>query len=519
MNLISFFCLFFFVSLLFASESSCAELQKQKHIFFASPPAYSHVSLLRELAIGLTERFPGKYRITFGTSGRFLKAAADVGLATFNLARDVPECQEMPSDVSVIRLDEDPFARISRAAALFASIYDCQFDATEALFRADPPDLVILDFFQQSTVDLCARYAVDWLPLASMGMAGFEDHLWLPDGFVGSPLASMHSFSARFWKIAALAKALPALSALAEEINRPRVARGFPPGRGIADLWQRRLVLVPEPWAFHPARPTAPSTQLLGFLATPADSPRAASLTDPQQDALLFSWLDGLPSGADVALVAFGSHAIPPAHTVATLVEGLLAAGPQVTVLLAAREAVDVAVDAQRVRREAWVPQRRLLAHPKVKLFVSHGGLSSVSEAVDATMPLLLVPLMADQPRNAFFLQDQGAGVVVRPQGMTREDVRDAAKKILADHAGFQRASAKIRAVSAHMGGRLRGAEVIDFHMQYGSEHLLSVAEQFSLVERYDLDILAVVLCVLLAVLYLLKRLLCWLLCRKTKID
>lgn len=41
-----------------------------------------------------------------------------------------------------------------------------------------------------------------------------------------------------------------------------------------------------------------------------------------------------------------------------------------------------------------------VLEHPKVKLFISHGGVSGLYEAVDGRVPVLGFPLFADQHRN-----------------------------------------------------------------------------------------------------------------------
>lgn len=38
--------------------------------------------------------------------------------------------------------------------------------------------------------------------------------------------------------------------------------------------------------------------------------------------------------------------------------------------------------------------------HPNVKLFISHGGISGVYEALDAGVPILGFPFYNDQPRN-----------------------------------------------------------------------------------------------------------------------
>lgn len=44
--------------------------------------------------------------------------------------------------------------------------------------------------------------------------------------------------------------------------------------------------------------------------------------------------------------------------------------------------------------------------HPNVKLFISHGGISGVYEAVDASVPVLGFPLFFDQIRNVEHLVD-----------------------------------------------------------------------------------------------------------------
>ncbi|VVC43589.1 UDP-glucuronosyl/UDP-glucosyltransferase [Cinara cedri] len=47
-----------------------------------------------------------------------------------------------------------------------------------------------------------------------------------------------------------------------------------------------------------------------------------------------------------------------------------------------------------------WFPQRDILLHPKIKLFISHGGISGMHEAADAGVPVLGFPLFYDQHRN-----------------------------------------------------------------------------------------------------------------------
>ncbi|VVC25562.1 Hypothetical protein CINCED_3A018273 [Cinara cedri] len=58
-----------------------------------------------------------------------------------------------------------------------------------------------------------------------------------------------------------------------------------------------------------------------------------------------------------------------------------------------------------------WLPQRDILVHPKVKLFVSHGGIAGMYEAVDAGVPVLGFPVFTDQFRNIDNLVEAGMAI------------------------------------------------------------------------------------------------------------
>lgn len=49
--------------------------------------------------------------------------------------------------------------------------------------------------------------------------------------------------------------------------------------------------------------------------------------------------------------------------------------------------------------------------HPKVKLFISHVGMSGLYEAVDAGVPILGFPLFNDQHRNIANLVEAGLAI------------------------------------------------------------------------------------------------------------
>jgi UDP:flavonoid glycosyltransferase YjiC (YdhE family) len=103
------------------------------------------------------------------------------------------------------------------------------------------------------------------------------------------------------------------------------------------------------------------------------------------------------------------------------------------------------------VHVEAWVPQSDVLAHAAV--VVCHGGSGTTFGTLAAGVPLVVVPLFADQPGNARCVAAAGAGVVVEPApGAAATDrigrehapqIRAAVQAVLADPS-YSRAAQRV---------------------------------------------------------------------------
>ncbi|MBQ0890192.1 oleandomycin glycosyltransferase [Streptomyces sp. RM72] len=109
------------------------------------------------------------------------------------------------------------------------------------------------------------------------------------------------------------------------------------------------------------------------------------------------------------------------------------------------------------------VPQPHLLS--RTALFVTHGGMNSVNEALYAGVPMLVVPQGADQPLVARRVAELGAGLAVRTEDATVERVRGLARRVLEDP-GFRTAAEGLRDAQRAAGGFARAADELEHHLR-----------------------------------------------------
>ena len=93
------------------------------------------------------------------------------------------------------------------------------------------------------------------------------------------------------------------------------------------------------------------------------------------------------------------------------------------------------------VHVERFVPQDDVLPHARA--VVCHGGSGTVLGALAAGVPLVVVPMFADQPYNAERVAAVGAGLAIAQPGARPEDVRQALVRVLAEES-FRASAQKI---------------------------------------------------------------------------
>ncbi|CAH1389494.1 unnamed protein product [Nezara viridula] len=86
------------------------------------------------------------------------------------------------------------------------------------------------------------------------------------------------------------------------------------------------------------------------------------------------------------------------------------------------------------VKVSKWFPQQDILAHKKCVLFITHGGLLSLSEAIYYGVPLIGIPIIADQGKNMAMMESKGIGRMLNLNNITRDTASWAIREVLSNN-------------------------------------------------------------------------------------
>ncbi|MEV4410787.1 macrolide family glycosyltransferase [Catellatospora sp. NPDC049609] len=108
------------------------------------------------------------------------------------------------------------------------------------------------------------------------------------------------------------------------------------------------------------------------------------------------------------------------------------------------------------------VPQLEVLS--RAALFVTHGGVNSVNEALHAGVPMLVVPQGADQALVARRLAELDAGVSLRTEDVDERAVRVLAQRVLGEPR-FRTAVRTLQAAQRQASGYARAADELERYL------------------------------------------------------
>ncbi|XP_046752127.1 UDP-glycosyltransferase UGT5-like [Diprion similis] len=162
-----------------------------------------------------------------------------------------------------------------------------------------------------------------------------------------------------------------------------------------------------------------------------------------------------------------------------------------------------------------WAPQQSILAHPNIKAFIYQGGLQSTEEAISHVVPVIGLPVFADQDTQVNKMVSLGVGKKLEIVNINRMDLVDAIDSVVRDDSYKQRMLKLRDLMRDKPHDSLENAVWWTEHVirHKGAPHLHSSIADDPWYQRQDMDLIFIIsiaiwtaLIITLVVLYKLLR-------------
>ena len=118
------------------------------------------------------------------------------------------------------------------------------------------------------------------------------------------------------------------------------------------------------------------------------------------------------------------------------------------------------------VKVVSFAPQVKLLDSVSVKIFVSHGGYSSVLESVDSGVPLILHPVFADQPYNSNVMEEIGCGIVIK----YLDELHSKILSVMENYVSYESCMSNAKERMSEAGGAPQVVSILERMSEHGYE-------------------------------------------------
>ena len=393
------------------------------------------IATYRELAPHLETEWPEVPLVDLGALGP--------------LRERLRECEEAAS------ADPDYTRGALKMMPALIDVWPSMFDAIAAEVARNRPDLMVVDVF--SSAGFCAATDAN-IPFVINNpalLSAVPLQLMPPAPHVPFVTTGRSIHQMRWWHrtseplLRHLTQVLVAAT-LGRRVNRFRTERRLPRFDPVT-LLRDRLILVNGAFGLEYERPLPANVRMVGPMLdddVPAESPETEA------------WLS---DGAPVVYANLGTVSRAPAALLEKMAEAFDGDGLRVlwVVRAAIRDRLPAALPAG-VRVVNWVVSpRAVLAHPNVRVFISHCGINSVYESMVAGTPVVGIPMLSDQRDMAVRVSDAGVGLWMDKTRFTASQLRTAIGRVRTAPA-FRTRIVPIKQACAAAGGVRRAADLIE---------------------------------------------------------
>ncbi|KAI5615696.1 UDP glucuronosyltransferase 2 family, polypeptide A3 precursor [Silurus asotus] len=168
---------------------------------------------------------------------------------------------------------------------------------------------------------------------------------------------------------------------------------------------------------------------------------------------------------------------------------------------------------APNTRLYDWIPQNDLLGHPKTKAFITHGGTNGIYEAIYHGVPMVGIPLFADQPDNLNHMKTRGAAVMLDLNKMESKDLKQALDDII-NNPSYKENIMRLSRI--HHDQPIKPLDQAVFWIEFvmrnkGAKHLRVAAHDLTWYQYHCLDVIAFLLSVIALVVFIFVKTCKWL--------
>ncbi|KAG8454043.1 hypothetical protein GDO86_000614 [Hymenochirus boettgeri] len=244
-------------------------------------------------------------------------------------------------------------------------------------------------------------------------------------------------------------------------------------------------------------RPTLPNVVYVGGILTKPVSPL------PQE---LQTWVDSVDENGFV-LVSFGAGVKYLSEDIAHKLAAALAKLPQQVIWrFSGSKPRNLGNNTKLVE---WLPQNDLLGHPKIKTFLSHGGLNGIFEAMYHGVPVVGIPLFGDHYDTMTRVQAKGMGILLEWKKMTEDNLFTSLMEVIHNES-YRLQAVKMSKIHKDQPGHpvSRAVYWINYILRHnGAEHLRAAAYNIYFYQYFLLDIVLLALIVVSLASYLFTML------------
>ncbi|XP_066242485.1 UDP-glucuronosyltransferase 2B31-like isoform X1 [Saccopteryx leptura] len=268
---------------------------------------------------------------------------------------------------------------------------------------------------------------------------------------------------------------------------------------GKAEMW-----LIRTYWDFEFPRPFLPHFEFVGGLHCKPAKPLPKEMEEFAQ------------SSGEHGIVVFtlGSMVTNMTEGRANMIASALAQIPQKVIWRYEGKKPDTLGPNTRLYK--WIPQNDLLGHPKTKAFITHGGTNGIYEAIYHGIPMVGIPLFADQPDNIVHMKTKGAAIRLDLHTLSSTKLLNALETVINDPS-YKENAMKLSRIhhDQPMKPLDRAVFWIEFVMRHkGAKHLRPASYDLNWVQYHSLDVIGFLLVCVATVIFVITKF-CLFCCQK----